>query len=266
MLPGEVVASANMLPTTHPLKYGPVLCIGEALWDILPTGEFLGGAPLNVAGHLSRLNVPAALLSRVGNDERGRRALDQIARLGVDVSIIQVDPDLPTGEARVVLDSAGSASYEFLRPAAWDRIDATKAALAMAQAASATVFGTLTQREIASRATVRRLTDASRWRIFDVNLRAPYDDREAVLASLETAHLVKLNEQEVAVLAGWLGVANEVGSVQQVLSRKFGTRTLCVTRGEGGATCGTTGAGSTKARFRRGSSIPLALAIHSSRC
>ncbi|MBS0395804.1 MAG: carbohydrate kinase, partial [Proteobacteria bacterium] len=80
-----------------------VVCVGETLWDVLPHGEFLGGAPLNVAAHLARLGLDARLLSRVGDDARGRAARARAAALGVDVSLLQVDARRPTGIAEAIL-------------------------------------------------------------------------------------------------------------------------------------------------------------------
>ncbi len=214
----------------------PVLCVGETLWDVLPSGEFLGGAPLNVAGHLTRLGTPVVLLSRVGNDARGQRARERMLALGMDTTQVQVDPEFPTGEARAVLDASGSAAYQFLRPAAWDRIEASAQVLEIARAAPAMVFGTLGQRSASTRDVIQRLLRTSRWRILDINLRAPHDDRDTALASLALADFVKLNEDEVNVIARWLEVAPDPDALRRVLGERYGIRSLCITRGAGAAT------------------------------
>ncbi len=213
----------------------PVVCLGETLWDVLPTGEFLGGAPLNVAAHLTRLGTPALLVSRVGADERGRRAFSELKALGLDTSRVQVDPWLPTGEARATLDAAGAASYAFLAPAAWDRIEADEVTLERAHRAAAVVFGTLAQRGTASAGTVGRILEGARWRVLDVNLRPPHDDREVTLASLARADFVKLNDTELVTLAGWLGVEPRPAPLLECLAARFGTTSLCVTKGAHGA-------------------------------
>jgi len=212
-----------------------VLCVGETLWDVLPTGEFLGGAPLNVAAHLVRLGTPAALVSRVGIDWRGHLALERMHELHLDTSHVQTDARLPTGEARAVLDATGSASYAFLEPAAWDRIEAGDAVLDAARRSRAVVFGTLAQRAPASRSAIDRILGAAEWRVLDVNLRAPHAGRDVALRSLERADFVKLNEHELVAFARWFGIEPEPGQLQEFLTLEFGTTTLCITRGPEGA-------------------------------
>jgi len=217
------------------MSAGAVACLGETLWDVLPAGEFLGGAPLNVAAHLARLGTPALLITRVGADERGRRAFAALEALGVDTSRVQVDPWLPTGEARATLDAAGAARYAFLAPAAWDRIEADEVTLERAHRAQAVVFGTLAQRSAASASTVERILEGARWRVLDVNLRAPHDHREVTLASLARADFVKLNDDELVTVAGWLGAPADAAGLLECLQARFGTTTLLVTAGAEGA-------------------------------
>ncbi len=212
-----------------------MLCLGETLWDVLPTGEFLGGAPLNVAAHLTRLGTPAVLVSRVGTDPRGERALAGMRALGLSTDQVQRDAELPTGVARATLDATGSASYEFPQPAAWDRIESNADILALAGEAPAVVFGTLALRSAASRDSILRILAASRWRVLDVNLRAPHDERGTALAALECADFVKLNEHELERFAGWLDVPAAPEALQVALHRRFGTQSLCITQGAAGA-------------------------------
>jgi fructokinase len=212
-----------------------VLCVGETLWDVLPTGEFLGGAPLNVAAHLTRLGTPAALVSRVGIDPRGHLALERMHGLHLDTSHVQTDMQLSTGEARAVLDATGSASYAFLEPAAWDRIEAGAAVLDAARRSRAVVFGTLAQRAPASRSAIDSILGVAEWRVLDVNLRAPHADRDVAMRSLERADFVKLNEHELVALARWFDIEPEPGHLQEILTLQFGTTTLCITRGPEGA-------------------------------
>lgn len=216
------------------------VCVGEILWDVLPVGTFLGGAPLNVAGHLARLGLPVRLISRVGSDSRGVDAVHAAQALGIDTSVMQSDGALPTGEARVVFDDLGSASYTFLSPAAWDNIAASPAAIDAVRAADAIIFGTLAQRSIQSRTAVLQLADAARFRVFDANLRFPYIDREVTMQSLRRADLVKLNDDECAIIARWLGVDATPEALLAEFSRlRAGfdrpELELCITRGNYGA-------------------------------
>ena len=212
-----------------------ILCAGETLWDVLPTGEFIGGAPFNVAGHAARLGAHALLAARIGDDARGRRALEAAQALGIDTSLVQIDPQLPTGEARAVLDATGSAHYEFLNPAAWDALEPTAALLAAATTCDAFVFGTLGQRDARARAAITQLAAAARWRVFDPNLRAPHIDRELCEAGLRGAALVKINEDECRVFADWFGGDATPESLWATLAARFGIGALCVTLGAAGS-------------------------------
>jgi fructokinase len=212
-----------------------IVCAGEALWDVLPRGEFIGGAPYNVASHAARLGARALLLTRVGDDARGERALELAAANGVDTSLVQLDPTLATGEARAVLDAAGSARYDFLTPAAWDALVASPAALAAVSDADAFVHGTLGCRDARAREAIAQLGTVARWRVFDPNLRAPFYSRELVETGLHGAGLLKVNDEECALLADWYGTAATPEALQPELARRFGVRALCVTLGPEGA-------------------------------
>ena len=136
-----------------------VLCVGEVLWDALPEGLFLGGAPFNVACHLRAAGITASLVSRIGDDRLGDEAMRRAARYGVGVDLVQLDATLPTGFVRVNVDDTGNPHYEILEPASWDAIGLTEALLARAQAARAIVFGSLAQRHSVSRVAHAHILD-----------------------------------------------------------------------------------------------------------
>src|SRR3954470_18743017 len=119
-----------------------VLCVGEVLWDALPEGLFLGGAPFNVACHLRATGASVSMVSRIGTDRLGDEVMRRAKRYGVGTELIQVDPELPTGFVRVNLDEAGTPGYEILAPAAWDAIEPSETLLSRAANARAIVFGT----------------------------------------------------------------------------------------------------------------------------
>lgn len=232
--PGEPMPGPDVPP--DPPVTGEVLCVGEVLWDSLPAGLFLGGAPLNVARHLRAQGVPASVLSRVGADRLGEEAVERIVREGVGADLVQVDADRATGFVRVRLDDSGGPSFEIVEDVAWDAIEATAAALERAARADALVFGTLAQRSPVSRATIERLWAATDGRkVYDVNLRPPYGDRETVRRSLEAADLVKLNEPELGRLGEWFGLEGDDRRRAGALATSFGCDVVCVTRGERGA-------------------------------
>lgn len=212
-----------------------IVCVGETLWDILPAGEFIGGAPFNVAAHASQLGARTRLVSRVGNDARGEAARRMAGRHGVDLGLLQTDATLPTGYARVRLDDVGVAHYDIPAPAAWDAIEATPEAVEAAARADALVYGTLAQRDGRARAAVQRLVGAARHRVYDPNLREPHVDRDIALASLQQADLVKLNEEECRRFARWIGCDAGPEALHAALRQQFGVRALCITLGARGA-------------------------------
>ncbi|HEY0777385.1 MAG TPA: carbohydrate kinase [Gemmatirosa sp.] len=219
----------------RPAPAGEVLCVGEVLWDSLPTGLFPGGAPFNVAGHLHALGTPVGMISRVGADRLGAEALARLARTGIATDLVQEDPDLPTGFVSITLDPDGVPAYDIVAPAAWDRIALDDGSMERAARAAAIVFGSLAQRHRESRATIERLCEAPVPKVFDVNLRAPYDDAEVVRCSLARADVVKLNEHELAQMAGWYGLPSGLRAGATALAERFGCRTICITRGPAGA-------------------------------
>lgn len=208
-----------------------VTCVGELLWDILPSGErLLGGAPANVAYHLQHLGVDVRLVSRVGSDELGEAARLELKKRGISDVGIQVDGSLPTGSATVRCGADGLISYDFVTPAAWDRIQCVDV-----RDADAVVFGTLAQRDARSRDSIRRLTSTAPVRIYDLNLRPPHTGLETVIESLQLATVVKMNEGEAEILARELALPDEPEAFAAAIRQRYGPRVLCVTRGARGA-------------------------------
>jgi len=212
-----------------------ILCVGEVLWDALPAGLFLGGAPLNVACHLAAMGQSVAFASRVGEDELGREIGRRLVRRGMSTDLIQVDAKLETGFVIVELDEEGTPRFAIVEPSAWDAIAPEKELLDDAGAAGAIVFGSLAQRDERSRQTIQRLWETEATRVFDVNLRPPFDHRGVVEDSLKAAHLVKLNDDELARLCGWFGLPQSLQGGALALAQEFDCQTVCVTRGSDGA-------------------------------
>jgi fructokinase len=212
-----------------------ILCVGEVLWDALPEGLFLGGAPFNVACHLRAAGTPVSMVSRVGHDRLGEEALRRAARYGVGMDLVQVDEALPTGFVSVTVDDAGIPTYEIVAPAAWDAIAASDALLARAEDARAIVFGSLAQRHATSRRTIERLLDSKALKVFDVNLRPPFEDREVVRRSLQRADVVKLSDAEMRQVADWFDLRGNLHDTAARLAESFDCAVVCVTRGSNGA-------------------------------
>ena len=234
-------ASGSSNPGASPRgQPAPVIVgVGEVLWDIFPDGEHFGGAPANVAVHAAGLGAEAVMISAVGQDARGDEALQRVAERGVDTSAIARLADHPTGVVRVSVDSVGVPSYDIATGSAWDFIPWTDAVERAAQRADAICFGTLAQRSVASRATIRRAVQATRkpaWRLFDVNLRQSYYDAGVVVESLELANAVKLNEEELPIVARLCGLARARAAEQlHALCERFELRLAALTLGARGS-------------------------------
>ena len=186
-----------------------VLGIGELLWDILPDGMRLGGAPANFSVMAGRLGDRAAILSRIGCDELGRQVIDRLDPMPVESSCLEVDPAHETGRVTVsFLD--GEPHYTIHQPAAWDFLELSDEWIQLVERADALCFGSLAQRSQHSRQTIQTLarqSSASCIRIFDVNLRAPFYSAEVLQESLELATVVKMNEDEAPVVLNLLDLA-----------------------------------------------------------
>jgi fructokinase len=216
-----------------------VVGAGEALWDVLPDGDHFGGAPANVALHAAALGAEAWLVSAVGRDARGDAALARLDAAGVERSTVAQLADHPTGVVRVSLDIAGAPVYEIAAESAWDYVPWSAAMQQAAERADAIAYGSLAQRGPVSRATIRRAVSTTRdssWRLFDVNLRQAYYDAGVVTTSLELANAVKLNDEELPVVAQLCGV-RAAAPVDQLraLCDRFGLKLAALTRGACGA-------------------------------
>lgn len=216
---------------------GLVLVIGEVLWDALPRGLFLGGAPLNVAAHLHTLGLAVQFASRVGDDRLGREVRRRIERRGMDTTLLQSDAEWETGYVEVDLDAHGVASYTIVEPVAWDRIAWTDALAEAAASASMVVFGSLAQRTAQTRSTITRVLEAATEAtvVYDINVRPPHVDRGTVETAFQRADLAKINDDELDVLRQWYGLPDSDEAAAEALLRRFDLTTLCVTRGAHGA-------------------------------
>lgn len=212
----------------------PILCWGEVLWDLLPHGRFLGGAPFNVVYHLHRLGHPARLLSAVGDDALGRAVRDRCTALGIDVSGIRMTPGVPTGTVEVTLDHEGQPRYEIVTNVAWDAIVPDAGALAAASH-SFLVYGTLAQRGVANRTALGTLlARRPEWTVCDLNLRTPFDDLATLEPLVSAARLLKLNADEARRLAP-SSTPQTPADQATAIAQRYGCEVVCVTLGAEGA-------------------------------
>ncbi len=205
------------------------------MWDALPHGLFLGGAPFNVACHLKQLDQKVSFVSRIGADELGKQAQNRVADKGISCDLIQIDNAHPTGIVNVDLTQKDNPVYTIEQPAAWDFIDLDNALEAAAKTCDVLVFGSLAQRHAQSRETVEQLRHRSKLNVFDVNLRPPFDDQSIVQKSLEDSQIVKMNESELQMLAKWFGLPASLKEGMIAISQTFDCQTVCVTCGADGS-------------------------------
>jgi len=223
-----------------------VVGLGELLWDLLPEGARLGGAPANFAVMAGRLGNRAVVASRIGADALGRQAREQLAELPIESEAIQTDSEYATGTVTVQLDG-GDAQYTFPEPVAWDRMAMTPEWRELAQQADAVCYGTLAQRAETSRATILDYLDATRRdcvRVFDVNMRAPHWSGEVLQGGLKRATILKLNVGELRHVLMGTGVCphpvekadeDELLRAARRLLERYPVELVCITLGAKGS-------------------------------
>jgi fructokinase len=212
--------------------------LGEILWDLLPGGKQLGGAPANFAYHAHALGARGLPVSRIGDDELGREIVARLSDVDLPVEYVAVDADHPTGTVSVELDADGKPTYIIHENVAWDHLEATAKVLELAAAADAVCFGSLGQRHVDSRSTILRILAATRpdcLRVFDVNLRQDYYGAEILRGSLEHANVLKLNDEELPIVCGLVGIEGNERDMMDRLLLEFSLCLVAVTRGAEGA-------------------------------
>jgi fructokinase len=216
-----------------------VVGLGEVLWDLLPRGACLGGAPANFAYITTLMGDQGVVASCVGEDSRGLEALRKLEELGLDIDHVQTDRQHPTGTVHVDLDGGGQARFEFAPSVAWDFLHWTLDWQHLAENADAVCFGSLAQRSDASRSTIRKFLEATSLdtvKVFDVNLRQSYYSRDVLAESMKMASIVKFNEEELPTIMSLFKLPHkEERSSAQSLIREFDLELVCVTRGARGS-------------------------------
>jgi fructokinase len=208
------------------------------LWDLLPSGPQLGGAPANFAYHARALGAKASLVTRVGNDDLGKAILNRFEPLNIAQDTMQVDEIAPTGTVAVALSGEGIPTYTIHENVAWDRLMVTTPALDAVGGADAICFGSLAQRGEISRKSIQTLVAAApthALRVFDINLRQDYFSRDLIEQSLVLANVLKLNDDELSVLAPLFGLTGSMRHQIETLTQMFGLRLVALTRGPAGS-------------------------------
>lgn len=215
-----------------------VVGIGEVLWDVLPEGKKLGGAPANFAYHVSQFGLNSRVVSAIGNDKLGAEIERDFSEKGLEGIIEKVA--YPTGTVQVSLDDNGVPNYTIKENVAWDNIPFTPALKELAQHTCAVSYGSLAQRNIVSRETIHAFLDAmpkeGAYKIFDINLRQNFYTKDIICESLERCNVLKINDEElvaVSRLFGYPGI--DLQDKCWILLAKYDLKMLILTCGVNGS-------------------------------
>lgn len=216
-----------------------VVGMGEALWDMLPEGKQLGGAPANFAYHVSQFSLESRVVSAVGQDKLGTEILDSF-RVRQLASLIETVP-YPTGTVQVELDAAGVPCYNIKEGVAWDNIPYTSALDELARHTGAVCFGSLAQRSVVSRETIHRFLDvvaatSDTLRIFDINLRQSFYTKNIICDSLRRCNVLKINDEELVAVSRMFGYPGiDLQDKCWILLAKYNLKMLILTCGVNGS-------------------------------
>ena len=213
-----------------------LICFGETLWDMLPSGKMPGGAPMNVAIHLSYNDFSPMVISRVGDDDLGKELLAFLKEKGISTQYIQIGQTHLTGVVKANISNKNEVTYKIVEPVAWDYILYDNEVAALVEQSDVFIYGSLAARNPGSQETLLKYLPLAKLRVFDVNLRPPYYNQERIWLLLQFADIVKMNEQELKQIAAWFDLAASGEAEQmQAVKEKFGLQLVIVTRGENGA-------------------------------
>ena len=212
-----------------------IICFGEMLWDMLPTGKMPGGAPMNVAIQLKNMGNNAVIISRVGTDDLGNELLRFIKDNGLSTQFIQHGKTHLTGVVKVNIEDKNNVSYKIVKPVAWDYIGVEIDALEAVKHSDCFVFGSLSARSEETFNTLKKLLEVAKFKVLDINLRPPYYNKETITFLLKKTDFLKLNHIELDEISGWFFTKGTIQENLNHLSELFNIDTICVTQGEDGA-------------------------------
>lgn len=215
-----------------------IVGMGEALWDVLPDGKKIGGAPANFAYHVSQFGLDSCAVSAIGDDALGEELLENFNRKGVNHLIEKVP--YPTGTVQVEIDQAGIPQYEIKENVAWDNIPYTARLDSLAARTRAVCFGSLAQRNVVSRNTINRFIDAmpekGALKVFDVNLRQGFYNKEILCNSMQKCNILKINDEELVVVSRMFGYPGiDLQDKCWILLGKYNLQMLILTCGINGS-------------------------------
>lgn len=215
-----------------------VVGIGEALWDVLPEGKKIGGAPANFAYHVSQFGLESRVVSAVGEDKLGMEILENFREKKLNCMIETVP--YPTGTIQVSLDAEGVPCYDIKEGVAWDNIPYTSALEGLAKQTKAICFGSLAQRSVVSRETINRFLDAmpdeDTLKIFDINLRQGFYTKEILCNSFRKCNILKINDEELVTVSRMFGYPGiDLQDKCWILLAKYNLKMLILTCGVNGS-------------------------------
>lgn len=216
-----------------------VVGMGEALWDVLPEGKKIGGAPANFAYHVSQFGLPSCVVSAVGDDDLGREIIENFTAKGLKQLI--ADVPYPTGTVQVEIDQSGVPQYEIKENVAWDNIPYTERLESLAERTTAVCFGSLAQRNVVSRNTINRFLDVvsrneENLIVFDVNLRQGFYNKEILCNSMKRCNILKINDEELVAVSRMFGYPGiDLQDKCWILLGKYNLKMLILTCGINGS-------------------------------
>ncbi len=217
-----------------------IVGLGEALWDCLPEGRKIGGAPANFAYHAAQFGFNSRAVSAIGNDELGDEIVKTFDRNNLDYCLERVD--FPTGTVQVTLDDKGIPSYEIMESVAWDNIPYSAELEEIAKNCVAVCFGSLAQRDYVSKDTIHKFLDAMPagedvLKVFDINLRQHFYCKETIVSSLNKCNILKINDEELVVVSEMFGYEKSISSEEACrrILEEYNLKMLILTCGTEGS-------------------------------
>lgn len=216
-----------------------VVGMGEALWDVLPEGKKIGGAPANFAYHVSQFGLPSCVVSAIGDDTLGKEIIENFTSKGLDQLIAEVP--YPTGTVQVEIDQTGIPLYDIKENVAWDNIPYTEHLDALAKRTKAVCFGSLAQRNVVSRNTINHFLDTmpkddDSLIVFDVNLRQGFYNKEILCKSMQNCNILKINDEELITVSRMFGYPGiDLQDKCWILLGKYNLKMLILTCGINGS-------------------------------
>lgn len=215
-----------------------LVCFGELLWDMLPSGKVVGGAPFNIVNRADSLGLDAFVVTSIGKDSVGDELLSIVENKVNQSQFIQRHHTLPTSKVEIKVSANGEPNYNIVKPVAWDDIQLDQSLIDLVKLSKAMVYSSLALRDPRSRATLFSLLPYAQYKICDINLRDGHYEQSTIMQMVESADVLRMNETELDMLANWLGYSalsqqDQIITIQQ----HYNYKEVIATLGSEGAIC-----------------------------